>query len=101
MTVDILAQDFEDIVTLDESNRIDPPKTPTKLYKKPCAYQPVSPYSEDEEGVPDNHNNSPSRVGRSGPSIPINLSNKFNIEQQINNSGSSDGDNDNSGSSEK
>jgi hypothetical protein len=100
MTVDIPAQDFEDIVTLDESNRIDPPKTPTKLYKKPCSYAPVSPYSEDEEGVPDN--NSPSPAARSsGPSIPINLSNKFNTEQQINNSGSSsDEDNDN-GSSEK
>lgn len=100
MTVDILAQDFEDIVTLDESNRIDPPKTPTKLYKKPCSYAQVSPYSEDEEGVPDNNHNSPSRVGRSGPSIPINLSNKFNIEQHTNNSGSSSDDNDH-GSSEK
>ena len=58
----------------------------------------MSPYSEDEEGV--HNNNSPSRVARSGPSIPINLSNKFNIEQHTNNSGGSSDDNDH-GSSEK
>ena len=58
MTVETLTQEFDDIViSIDESNRIiEAPKSPIKLYKKPCSYAPVTPLSEEDEDV-----DSPSR----------------------------------------
>eukprot|EP00985_Skeletonema_marinoi_P032674 scaffold39363_cov124-Skeletonema_marinoi.AAC.1 len=81
MTVETLTQEFDDIViSLDESNRIiEAPKSPIKLYKKPCSYAPVTPLSEEDEDV-----DSPSRspASSSGPSIPISFSAE-NLQSKI------------------
>ncbi len=92
MTLDNLTQEFDDIViSLDERNRIlEAPKSPVKLYKKPCSYAPVSPFSEEED---DADVESPSRspaASNDGPSIPISftaekIQNKFNSSGDDNN----------------
>jgi ribonucleoside-diphosphate reductase subunit M2 len=81
MTVETLTQEFDDIViSLDESNRIiEAPKSPIKLYKKPCSYAPVSPFTSEDEDV-----DSPSRspASSSGPSIPVSFSAE-NLQSKI------------------
>ena len=91
MTVDSLAQEFDDIViSLDENNRIfEAPKSPVKLYKKPCPYAPVSPFSEEDDDA-DSPSRSPA-ASRGGPSIPMslsaeNLQRKFDSGDNNNNS---------------
>ena len=73
MTVDSLAQEFDDIViSLDENNRnFEAPKSPVKQYKLPSSYAPVSPFSEEDDDANDSPSRSPAAAG---PSIPMNLS---------------------------
>ena len=84
MTVDSITQDFDDIViSLDERNRVlEAPKTPVKLYKKPCSYAPVSPFSEEDEPA-ESPFRSPAVMKSSSISTPINL---FGENLQDNNS---------------
>mmetsp|Transcript_30652 Transcript_30652/g.74026 ORF Transcript_30652/g.74026 Transcript_30652/m.74026 type:complete len:410 (-) Transcript_30652:192-1421(-) len=52
MTVIDITTDAFDRIVLDESNHVEPPKTPTKASRYPCSsFAPVSPYSDDSSAA--------------------------------------------------